>query len=256
MALLTYLLASVFLPLFPFSAVFNALYERAGHSALRAGLLLIWPQVGLALAQTVAGPAPAWMLPLALVTSTLYAFRALALRELGQWTAFLATSLWALLWLAGPGDPSIGAFHLHVLGMSAPLALLALLTGSLERRFGAAYGGVTNGLGQTLPRLSGVLVGAVLASVALPLFPAFFTMLALLLTALPGMPVVGLTLLGIWLLWSWAGARLLQGLIVGAADPDAGGRCAADLGRGPAWGYTAALMVLTIGGLLLTGGLP
>ncbi|MFA9462438.1 hypothetical protein [Thiohalorhabdus methylotrophus] len=256
MSLMSYLLAALFLPLFPFSAAFNALYGRAGNTALRAALLLAWPQIGIALIRTADGPPPDWLLPLALATSALYAFRALALRELGQWTAYLATSLWALLWLAGPGEPAVGSAHLHALGMSAPLALVALLTGGLEQRFGAAYTGLYGGLAQTLPRLSGVLVGAMLASVALPLFPAFFTMLALLLTSTPAMPAASFALLGIWLLWSWAGARMIQGLVVGPVNPDMPEYRAADLGSGSAWAYAAALMALTIGGLFLIGDLP
>jgi len=256
MSLVSYLPAAVFLPLFPFSAAFNALYARAGHSAWRVALLLVWPQIGLVLAQSAGGPPPGWLLALALGTSALYAFRALDLRELGQWTAFLATSLWPLLWMLEPSGASTASVHLHALGMSAPLALLALLTGGLERRFGAAYTGLYAGLAQTQPRLAGVLVGAVLASVALPLFPAFFTMLALLATSAPGMPAASLALLVIWLLWSWAAARLIQGLAVGPADPDAPEYRITDLARGSAWAYTAALMALAIGGLFLSGGLP
>jgi len=254
MALATLLLAAVFLPLFPLSAVFNAVFERAGHSALRAGLLLIWPQIGLILARA-AGPPPDWLLVLALATALLYAFRAIALRELGQWTGFLATSLWALLWLTGPGDTLAGTAHLHALGMSAPLALLALLTGWLEARLGAAYTGLNAGLAQTLPRFAGVLVVALLASAALPLFPAFFTMLALLLTSVPGMPAISLVLLITWLLWTWAGARMIQGLVVGPADPDTVEFRVADLGQGAAWAYAAVLAALAVGGLLLTGDL-
>ncbi|MFP4560507.1 MAG: hypothetical protein ACLFRB_09005 [Thiohalorhabdus sp.] len=255
MSLATFLLAAVFLPLFPLSAAFTALYQRAGHSVGRAILLLAWPQLGLALAATADGPPPGWLLALALGTAALYAFRALALRELGQWTAFLAASLWALLWLTEPGAAT-GTAHLHALGMSAPLALVALLTGGLERRFGAAYAGLTTGLAQTLPRLSGVLVAAVLASVALPLFPAFFTLLALLVASTPGMPAVSLVLLAVWLLWTWAGARMIQGLVVGAAAPEAPGYRVADLGAASAWAYAAALLALAAGGLLLTGDLP
>ena len=256
MSLATILLAGLFLPLFPLSAVFTAVYQRLGHAAARAGLLLAWPQIGLILAGNLAGPVPAWVVALALATAALYAFRALALRELGQWTAFLATSLWALLWLVGPGETAAVPTHWHALGMSAPLALLALLAGSLERRFGAAYTGLYAGLAQTLPRLAGVLVVTLLASVALPLFPAFFTMLVLLLISAAATPAVNLTLLGIWLLWTWSGARMLQGLVVGPADPDSGEYRAADLGRGAAWAYAGALLALTVGGLLLTGDLP
>ncbi|MEF8793805.1 hypothetical protein [Thiohalorhabdus sp.] len=252
MAMATYLLAAVFLPLFPFSAVFNALFAGAQHSLLRFGLLLAWPQIGLALLQTAPGPRPDWLPPLALATAALYAFRGLAARELGQWTAYLATSLWALLWLAGPGGLAGVATQWHALGMSGPLALLALLGGGLERRFGGVYTGLYIGLGQSLPRLSGVFVTTAMASVALPLFPAFFTMLALLMT---GAPAVSLALLATWLLWSWASARLVQGLVVGSADPDAAAYRVSDLSSLTAWAYAAALIALTVGGVFLSGDL-
>jgi NADH:ubiquinone oxidoreductase subunit 4 (subunit M) len=254
MSLVSVILAGLFLPLFPLSAAFTAVHERVGHRAGRVILLLAWPQAGLVLVQA-AGPPPDWVAPLALATAALYAFRAIALRELGQWTAYLATSLWALLWLAGPEGAFAGSAHLHALGMSAPLALLALLTGWLEARFGAAYTGLYAGLAQTLPRFAGVLVVAVLASVALPLFPPFFTMLALLLTSVPGAPAMSLVLLVTWLLWTWAGARMIQGLVVGPADPDTVEFRVADLGQGAAWAYAAALAALAAGGLLLTGEL-
>jgi len=253
---LSYLLAAVFLPLFPLSAVFTAVYQRLGHPALRAALLLAWPQIGLALVPAAGGPAPDWLAALALATSALYAFRAIALRELGQWTAFLAVSLWPLLWLIGPGAAEAGSGHLHALGMSVPLALLALLTGGLEQRFGAAYTGLYAGLAQTVPRLAGVLVVAMLASAALPLFPAFFTMLALVVSSTQAAPAASLVLLAIWLLWSWAAARMVQGLVIGPADPDTPEYRFADLGRGPAWAYAAALAALAVGGLILSGGLP
>jgi hypothetical protein len=53
----------------------------------------------------------------------------------------------------------------------------------------------------------------------------------------------------VWLLWSWAAARLLQGLIVGAAEPSP----RQDLSTLVAWGYAVALIALLSSGLLLTG---
>ena len=57
---------------------------------------------------------------------------------------------------------------------------------------------------------------------------------------------------GVWLLWSWTSARLLQAFIVGPA-------CAepiADLGRVTTWAYVIGLITLAIAGVLaFTGGL-
>ncbi|RRQ21180.1 hypothetical protein [Thiohalobacter thiocyanaticus] len=245
------LLAGVFLPLFPLSMLFNALLRRAHRPWLRALLLLTWPQPGLALVAAAQPPLPDWLMAWALLSSALYAFRALSLRELGLWTGFLACSLWALLWLvlARPGEVPPG---LHALGLSAPLVLLTLLGTGLERRFGAAYAGLYGGLAQQLPRLAGVLVVVVLAGIAMPLFPPFFTLLSLTLATASAAPAAALALAGIWLLWSWAGARLLQGLVVGPGDSGGG---PADLSPAATWAYAAALAALAGGGLYLLGGL-
>lgn len=246
-----YVLIGLFLPLFPLSMGFNALFGRIRNVMLRGALLLIWPQIGLALVAAMPEPPPDWFLAWALSTSALYAFRALALREVGQWTGFLATSLWALLWMTTTGESQSASAPLHALGFSVPLVLLALLTAELEQRFGAAYTGLYGGLAQTLPRFSGVLVVVILAAVAAPLFPAFFTLLGMIVKATVELPVAALAMLGIWLLWSWAGARLLQGLVVGPANSNQAG----DLTVGTSWAYALTLTVLLIGGICFTGGL-
>ena len=95
-----YLLAGLFVPVFPLSMVFNRLFAATRNTWLRSLLLLLWPQIGLLLIGTAETDIPNWLLSLALFTSVFYAFRAIALREMGQWTSFLATSLWALLWVS------------------------------------------------------------------------------------------------------------------------------------------------------------
>jgi hypothetical protein len=98
-----------------------------------------------------------------------------------------------------------------------------------------------------MPRLSGVLVISILAATATPLFPAFFAMLNALIVSQPA-PAVVLT--GVWLIWSWAAARLVQGLIVGPAEPSP----ELDLSLAITWAYAAALATLVVAGLILTGG--
>ena len=137
-----YLLAGLFLPLFPLSMVFNLLYARVHNPITRSILLLAWPQIGIAIIYafglTDIESGSNWILIWALLTSLLYALRALALRELGLWTSFIATSAWSLLWilllLGNDGDiannsNSIGTFQLNwlSLGISVPLVLMALL---------------------------------------------------------------------------------------------------------------------------------
>lgn len=241
------LLIGLFLPLFPLSMAFNAVFERIDHPLLRSMLLLAWPQAGLWALSAYAATIPSWLVVWALGTALLYAFRLLAMREMGRWTGFLATSAWAVLWLpayAGIPGSELWAF---AAAFSVPLVFLALLTDTLTRRFGAAYTGLYGGLARRMPRFSGVLVISILAATATPLFPTFFAMLNALIVSQP-VPAVALT--GIWLIWSWAAARLLQGLIVGPAEPDP----ELDLSMTRTWGYAAGLTGLVVAGLILTGG--
>lgn len=245
------LLAALFLPLFPLSMAFNGLFAWLRNPALRTLLLLGWPQLGLViLAQTTQQP-PTWLLSWALATSALYALRALALRDVGVWIGFLATSAWSLLWLVYFDAADLERLQLHALSFSAPLVLLTVLGAGLERRFGAAYTGLYGGLAQTLPRFSGVLVVVVLAVVATPLFPGFFVMLETVIITTPLAPFIALGTVLVWLLWTWAGARLLHGLVVGPA----GEVDAQDLSLAGTWGYAVLLSVLVVGGLYSLGGL-
>jgi NADH:ubiquinone oxidoreductase subunit 4 (subunit M) len=244
-----YLIAGLFLPLFPLSMAFNALFERMPNTTLRTIVLLAWPQIGLVLIGASNAPVPPWVTDVAIATSVLYAFRAIALRDVNQWIGFLATSLWSLLWLFHADEMPFPLTHLHALGMSVPLVLLACLSAGLTRRFGAAYTYLYGGLAQATPRLAGVLVVAVLAIIATPLFPAFFTMTTLIADTVESSPVLASLMLLVWLLWSWAGARLLQGLIVGPAKEDK----VADLSPVATWAHVAVLIVLVGGGIYAMG---
>jgi len=253
---ITLLLAALFLPLFPFSMVFNAVFDRLQHVALRSLLLIVWPHIGLAILQSSESGVPTWFMTWALATSLLYAFRMLALRGVGQWTSFLATSMWATIWLATT-DTSQEMLQFYALAISAPLVLLAFLSVGLEKRFGAAYTGLYGGLAQSIPRFTGVLVFVILAAIATPLFPGFFIMLKLILNSSALMPVATFVLLGIWLLWSWAGVRLLQGLIVGTASQSevTGTTALKDFNLITSWSYAIGLIALVFSSLYLTGGL-
>jgi NADH:ubiquinone oxidoreductase subunit 4 (subunit M) len=246
---MVYWLAGFFLPLFPLSMGFNALLVRVRNGPLRAVLLLVWPQLGLSLVFAASNEVPDWVLVVALFTAALYAFRAIALREMGQWIGFLATSAWALLWPVLMTGAEASLIRLYALGFSVPLALLALLGARLELHFGAAYTGLYGGLAETLPRFSGVLVFVVLAVIAVPVFPGFFALFNTVVLTTAAAPSVALSLVVIWLLWSWAGVRLLQGLIVGPAN----GIEAPDLSATALWTYALAIVVLLIGGLYVAG---
>jgi len=241
-----FLLVAIFLPVFPLSIVFNALFLKLRQPMLRFSLLLGWPMAGVGLYQALQPELPEWVLPLALGTAVFYAFRLLAMREVGIWTGYMATSVWACLWLPllyGDGDT-----FLYAVWFSIPLGLLALLVGGMERRYGAAYTELYGGLAQTVPRFSGVFVVTVLAVVATPLFPGFFGMLHILIAS---QPVAAITLGGIWFMWSWAGMRLIQGMIVG--DRTEG--VIRDMSPGLTWGFAALMSLLVIAGFTLTGDL-
>ncbi|MGW8246614.1 MAG: hypothetical protein ACWGOV_00775 [Acidiferrobacterales bacterium] len=248
------ILAGLFLPLFPLSMVFNLLFARLRHPMLRAVVLLAWPQVGLAIIFTAGVAVPGWLLVWALLTSLLYGLRALVLREVGLWSGFVATSAWALLWIlhgsgASPMQTQV-QMQLFGLGISAPLVLLAFLVAGLERRFGAAYLGLYGGLAHSLPRFTGVLVVVVLAVIATPLFPTFFAMLSMIIKAFPATPIIAVGVGVVWLLWSWAGARLLQGLITGPQQ-----LAVADLGQANMWIYVVVLAGLMFSGVYWLGAI-
>lgn len=252
MADLFLIIAGLFLPLFPLSMVFNTVFSRVSNCKQRSMLLILWPQLGLLIISLVDISIPSWLATWGLLTAALYAIRLLTIRELGLWISFLATSSWALLWLTLLNSSNDSPIYLYALGISLPLTLFVWLSDELTQRFGAAYVGLYRGLAQTQPRFSGVLVMVVLAVVATPLFPGFFTMTQTIIMAAP-MSLFSATLAGlVWLLWSWAGARVLQGLIVGPATQID----IPDMSSAHAWKYSGALIGLVAISLLLIGELP
>ncbi|MEZ5535276.1 MAG: hypothetical protein R3F02_06590 [Thiolinea sp.] len=252
MSVFTVVLIGLFLPLFPFSMLFNHLSERFKHPLTRIGLLLFWPQLGVVLFFLLGSKPPAWVLPWAALTALLYGFRLLTQRDVNGWVGFLASSAWSLLWFPLLADGEQVILMTYALGFSIPLILMALLAVSLEQRFGAAYTHLYGGLAATMPRFSGVLVCSTLAAIATPVFPAFFTMLEILL--LTG-PLIAVLVLLTWLSWSWAGVRLLQGLLVGAETQAGGIMEVSDLSRGLSRAFALILTLLALSGLWLTGGL-
>ncbi len=250
MSLPVLLVAGLFLPLFPFSMLFNVLYARVRHPVLRGVLLLVWPQIGLAIILMSSASIPPWLPVWALLTSLLYALRALALRELGLWTSFIATSAWALVWIVLSSGASMTQLQWVGLGISAPLLLMAFLVAGLEHRFGAAYLDLYGGLAQTIPRYTTVLVIVILAIIASPLFPTFFAMLSIIIKVFPVRPSMAIGVGVVWLLWSWAGARVLQGLIIGPGHRDV-----VDLKQASLWLYLLLLAGLIVSGVYGLGGM-
>jgi hypothetical protein len=247
--ILLIIIAGVFLPLFPMSMIFNALLDRICHAWIRTILLFVWPLIGIIILDKSAITLPGWVFYLALVTSVLYALRVLSLREVGQWSGFLATSFWSLLWVSVMHRIPVDTQYIFAISMSLPLILLIHLSARLEKHFGAAYTGLYGGLATSNPRFAGVLVAVVVAATATPLFPTFFIMLDMVITTLAMSPLSTTVILLVWLLWSWAAARLIQGLIVGSpAEVQV-----VDLDRKTTSVFELILTALVIYGVYLSG---
>lgn len=240
-------LVALFLPLFPLSVVQNLLLARLRAPLARSALLLLWPQFGVTLLHALQPEIPAFVVSWALTSAAFYALRLLTVRDLGLWTGLLASSALALIWGLAARGADVTELRLFAFWFSLPAALLVLLTGPLAQRLGAAYAGLYAGLAEGQPRLAGVLTAVVLSTVATPPFPGFFALLDLL-RGLGSAAALGT--LGVWLIWGWAAARILQGFITGSGRAIA----AADLGRGGMLTYTAALGVFAAAGLRVTGG--
>ena len=95
----------------------------------------------------------------------------------------------------------------------------------------------------------GVLVTVVVAAIATPLFPTFFIMLDMVVETISATPFAAMVLLFIWLLWSWAGARLIQGLIVGRASDIK----IVDMNITTISLFSLVLMALIVAGIYLSG---
>ncbi|WP_455365390.1 hypothetical protein [Kaarinaea lacus] len=240
--------AALFLPLFPLGMVFNALFQKVKNAWLRVVVMLVWPLTGVWILQSASVAIPDWVIYWALFSALLYGFRAVVVKEFGVWIGFLATSTWALGWIALAFGVKLDELLLHVLAFSLPLSLLILLVNELEKRYESAYVSVIGGLAQAQPRLSGLLVIALLAAIGSPLFPAFFSMLDTVAHAITVLPAVALGLVVVWLLWSWSGISLLQELLVGPPQQSQH----ADVSRGVTIIFGVSLLILVIGGVYLS----
>ena len=245
---LSWIVAALFLPLFPLGMVFNALFQRVRIVWLRVALLLAWPLPGVWILQTAVPVIPDWVIYWALFSAVLYGFRAVVVKEFGVWIGFLATSTWALNWIALEFGVKFDELMLHALAFSLPLSLLTILVAELESRYESAYAGIISGLAQAQPRLSGLFVIAMLAVIGSPLFPAFFSMLDTITHTVTVLPALAVGVATVWLLWSWSGIRLLQDLLVGTATsvPHK------DVSYGLTMTYGSSLVVMIIGGLYLS----
>lgn len=241
------LVAAFFLPLFPLSIVLTGIFMRVRQPILRALLVLLWPQIGVALLYFTHAVVPEAFVPWGIVSAAFYALRMLTVRELDRWSVFGAVSALGLIWGLAAAGIAPRDLALFALWFNLPAALLTLLSGPLVRRFGAAYAGLCTGWGGNLPLLSALLIATALAVIATPPFPGFFGMLSLLHRLnLAGM--IGVLL--IWLVWGWAAARLLQGFVFGTRPTEQ----LVDIKRLPTVAYAVLLGGFTLAGLYLARG--
>ncbi len=251
------LIISMFFPLFPSSMVYTLIDRHLGNMWIRTGLMIVWPQAGVALVYSLRPEIPEWLTFWALGTSLLYAFRSLVLNEVGAWAAFVFVSLLSLGWLL-PFE-HMGAEQAHGVALIStfPLVMLNLLAVFMVNRFGSSYLGLVGGLVHRYPRLSTLLSVTVLAIIATPPFPLFFLLVGLLSQTTLG---TALAMLGIWYLWGWAGVRFLQRLILGPEGHALGTGLVgqADFPRAMTGVYLIMMAVLGVVGLMaalqLTGG--
>jgi NADH:ubiquinone oxidoreductase subunit 4 (subunit M) len=265
MTLTLFIVAGLFLPLYPLSIPTGLLLQRRGGSGLadegwprpwdKAAAMVVLPLVGVGLV-TLARSLPGGDDPRLLtgfavwggITSVLYAFRLLSARDGQIWISQLHVSALALIW--------VGLAHgvaplLPALALSLSLLPLLLLLDELARRFGIARVGLYPGLSLRMPQFSLVFIGAVLAAVAIPLSPAFFAVADLAFGGVAANELVTLLPIGLsWLLWTWAGTNLLTGIVYGRSREDLTYR---DLERRPLLAYAGALLALAVGGLVANG---
>ncbi len=241
-----------FLPVFPATLLFSYLYRRLSNPRQRAAMILLWPQTGVLLLWLFQPQIPEWLAWIGLFSAAFYGFRALVLKGLEVWAGFMVLSLLPLAWLLPSHEVGSLLGHVMMLLVTLPLALLVLLAGEITDRYGAAYLGLTPRLLADHPRLTGLLVVALLGILATPPFPSFFIMLGLLSEV--GM-TMAVALLLVWYLWGWSGVRVFQQLAMGEGAPTAVPVASGDVPSQVLWRYGALLGGIGLSGVALVWGM-
>lgn len=248
---LTLALAANFLPIFPFSLIFNRMISLAPGYWVQAAALIVLPQLGIRLMDLL----PQSRLPLAhssfwtglvMFTAVSYAFRAISVQDVAVWARLMATSGLTLGWILRMPHTAPHAMSTLVLAWSVPAALLTIFAGLLAARAGGAYLGLQGGLATVLPRLSGLMALSALAVGATPVFPSFFA----LIHAFRVLPLAWFwPLLLLILIWGWSVGSFLQELLFGTYR----GERMPDLGAVGTGLGAAALVFFALSGPLWSG---
>jgi len=262
MTLALFIVAGLFLPLYPQSIALSLLLQRGVGRGLadtgqprpwdRAALLVMFPLIGVGLVtlgRSLPGGDDRQLLAALAVwgglTSVVYGFRLLSARDGQIWISQLHVSALALIWVGIAHDV---APLLPALALSLSLLPLLLLLDELARRFGIARVGLYPGLSLRMPQFSLVFIGAVLAAIAVPLSPAFFAIADLAFGGVAANELITLLPISVsWLLWTWAGTNLLTGIVFGRPRDDL---TYDDLDRRPVLAYAGALLALAAAGVL------
>ena len=237
-------MAALFLTPFPLSMAAVTLIERLSGTA-RAALLALWPLPGAFLLELLPGPVPNWLMGWAMLSAVFYAWRGLGARDGREWLGYLAVSAWPLVWAAAPQP---GQAVPLALALGAPLALASLVLDAVERSAGLVHPARDLRLGLNAPGLAGIMVAAVLMATAMPPSPSFFAFLSLVTgQAVVSLPTT-LALLLVWLLWSGAGARLIETSVPGPRREENGAARLSELHP-----LAVALAALGLAGVIFGG---
>ncbi len=258
-------IAGLFLPLYPQSILPNMLLQGQVNGPMpvrdtwrrgpffKSALVVIFPIIGLGLVGLGAASLSAedkWLLPFfglwGGLTSVLYAFRLLSAKDGEIWVSHLFSSSLALIWIgiAYGVSPLLPA-----LGLSISMVPLVFMLDQLTQRFGIARSGLYPGLNAPMPLFSHLFIGAVLAAIAVPFSPSFFAIAALAFGGVAADEVVVLLPICLaWLLWTWAGINLLDGIVWGVPRNDLAYR---DLDASGALGIGGSMIALGFFGIVL-----
>lgn len=244
-------IAAIFLPLFPLSALFNFLSSKVDDFRFRIVLIILWPLCGVAILASSTTEIPDWVFSWSIASALLYAFRSLVLKDLKRWNIYMSISAFSLIWIGFSADNSFNVW-LTAFAFIVPFLFSCWVIHQVFIRFGGTYAGPIHSLATDMPHLSSLLIFSVLAIIATPIFPGFFSMIGLtqLTLQLPLFTTIGI--LCTWLIWTWSGIRLIQGFIVGhGSKPSLNERI--DVAESTTIATLIPMILFILAGLVLSG---
>ncbi|HIQ30729.1 MAG TPA: hypothetical protein EYH49_01005 [Aquifex aeolicus] len=190
-------------PLLPITSLYTYLMRE--YAGLRIYAMVIPPLIGFILLAGYGNfSPPAFITHWGALTSLLYAFRSISVRDLRLWLGYNYVSFLSLQWIL----IHQGSFSGTLLFLSvAPMLSLALVIRFLEKSVGGAHLSSIYGLGSSSPRLALVMVLSILACAVVPPGAPFVAYLS-------GSFLTPLPFLG-WFLWGWSAVNVISGFLFG-----------------------------------------